>query len=680
MDPKLKVSYLPGVGESYAKKLKRLEINTLEDLIYHFPFRYDDFSQIRQIQNLKDGEKLTVQGVIWQIKNVRTRTGKYITQAQVADQSGVIDVIWFNQPYLTKSIKAGTQISLSGKISTEYGKSKLISPTYEITRGQRLEDQAPASTTHTGRLVPIYPETEGLSSKWIRTKIKETLPIFIKTNLDFLPTEIIKRQELENLGKALTKIHFPENYSDVESARKRLAFEELFLTQLLSLKRKSEWTKKRKAKPMEVNQDLIKKFVSSLKFELTNAQKRSIEELIGDLTKKTPANRLLEGDVGSGKTIVAAVGCLISSSNNLESLIAAPTEILANQHHKLLQEILSPFHVKIGIWTAHNKEHGDITVGTHALLSSYVPKKEVGFVVVDEQHRFGVAQRAKLFLEKKGKHTPHLLTMTATPIPRTLALTMYGDLDLSTLDEMPKGRQKISTFTVPNAKRADCHKFIEKEVLSGRQAFIITPFVEPSESMKTVRAATVEFGKLKLKFTKKIKLGLLHGRLKSKEKESAMSKFKQKKTDILVATPVVEVGIDIPNASIIVIESADRFGLAQLHQLRGRVGRGEHKSYCFLFTDSNSETSIKRLKSMEKVHIGFELAEIDLKLRGAGEIFDLKQSGFLNFKIADLSDQKLTAAAQSEAKKILSTDENLNKYPPLAIKLKSLENQYSQPN
>lgn len=714
MDPNLKVEFLPSVGTSYAKKLKKLDIKTVADLVYHFPFRYDDFSQISQIQNLEGGAKLTIQGIVWQIKNVRTRTGKFLTQAQVADQSGVIEIVWFNQPYLTKTIKAGVQISLSGKITSDYGKPKLISPSYEIIRNQsQAKSQtlsqpnnlatkqpnnppslslSPATTTHTGRLVPIYPESAGLSSKWLRTRIKEILPAFTKTNPDFLPQSIINNQNLEKLGPALSKIHFPKNYQEADAARKRLSFDEIFLTQLMTQIRRSEWTKTRKSIPMRIDNNLIKKFIASLKFELTSAQKQAARELLADLVKKIPANRLLEGDVGSGKTIVAAIGCLVASSNNLESQIATPTEILTLQHYKLLKELLEPFHITVGIWTSTTKQHGDVTVGTHALLTSYKPKNRLGFVVVDEQHRFGVAQRAKLFINTPGKLTPHLLTMTATPIPRTLALTMYGDLDLSVLDEMPKGRQKISTFVVPNAKRAACYLFIKDQVQRGKQVFIITPFVEPSESMQTIKAATVEFEKLKKVFTsfnspgqdkklhKSIKLGLLHGRLKSKEKEATINEFKEGKIDILVATPVVEVGIDVPNATVILIESADRFGLAQLHQLRGRVGRGVHKSYCFLFTSTSNEQVAKRLKSMEKVHIGFELAQIDLKLRGSGEIFGLKQSGFLNFKIADLSDHKLVSAAQLEAKKLLLQDENLSNHQALLNKLHSLQNQYSQPN
>ncbi|KKR78309.1 MAG: ATP-dependent DNA helicase RecG [Candidatus Curtissbacteria bacterium GW2011_GWA1_40_9] len=680
MDPNLKVEFLPGVGSAIARKLKKLNVSTAEELIYHFPFRYDDFSQIESIQNLENGQKLTVQGVVWQIKNVRTRTGKFLTQAKIADKSGVLDVLWFNQPYLTKSIKAGTQVSLSGKISTEYGRPKLVAPSYEILKIQQSQTSYHQSTTHTGRLVPIYPETEGLSSKWIRTKIRDLLFVYTKTNEDFLPGDIIKRQNLENLKSSLKKIHFPKNYQDVEIATKRLGFDELFLTQLLAQIRKKEWREKRKAPKLTINENIIRRFVKSFKFDLTSSQKKTIRELLTDMACETPANRLLEGDVGSGKTIIAAIGCLVAATNASDSLIAAPTEILAFQHYKLLKELLEPLKISVGIWTASKKEQGEITVGTHALLTSYIPKRQIGFVVVDEQHRFGVAQRAKLFMNTSKGLTPHLLTMTATPIPRTLALTMYGDLDLSVLDEMPKGRQKISTFVVPNTKRDDCYRFIESQVHSTRQAFIITPFVEPSESMETVKAATAEFKKLKSKFSKSTKLGLLHGRLKSKEKEDAINKFKSGKIDILVATPVVEVGIDVPNATVIVIESADRFGLAQLHQLRGRVGRAQHKSYCFLFSDTSSENSQKRLKSMEKVHVGFELAEIDLKLRGAGEIFGTKQSGFLNFKIADITNQNMIARAQNEAKQILLSGENLKAYPKLKKKLEQLQNQYSQPN
>ncbi len=710
MDSQTPIENLPGIGSHYARKLKKLEIETVEDLIYHFPFRYDDFSQISAISNLIPGEKISIQGVIWQIRNIRTRGGKFVTVATVADQSSTIEVIWFNQPYLTKTLKAGLPVSLSGKVQLDGNHPKLISPSYEVIRtGNRPSTIDHSQTLHTGRLVPIYPETEGLTSKWIRAKIAKLLPSYLQNLRDFLPQPIIKHQNLAALNSALAKIHFPKNYQEVEMSRKRLSFDELFLVSLMSILRKKKWQKLKKAPKLTVKDTRVEEFTKSLPFELTGAQKKAMAEIIGDLKKEKPTNRLLEGDVGSGKTVVAAVASLIAFDNNLDTLLAAPTEILTFQHQKTLMQILKPFQIKVGIWTASKKQKGDVTCGTHALLSSFKPDRQVGLVVVDEQHRFGVAQRAKLFLDQSAKITPHLLTMTATPIPRTLALTMYGDLDLSFLDEMPKGRQKISTFVVPNFKRNDAYKFIEKEITCGRQAFIITPFVEPSESMVTVRAATVEFEKLTRIFSSKshtsnritrhphesedrildqvendnrrgIKLGLLHGRLSSKEKESIINKFKENKINILVATPVVEVGIDVPNATIMLIESAERFGLAQLHQLRGRVGRGEHKSYCFLFTDSNAQNSLKRLKSMEKIQVGAQLAEIDLNMRGAGEIFGLRQSGFENFKIADFSNRQSVTAAQLQAKKVIESDPDFKKHLLLKEKISALSEQYSEPN
>src|SRR3989344_284107 len=600
MDPQTPIKNLPGIGQHYFNKLKRLEIKIVEDLIYHFPFRYDDFSKIEKIQNVNPGEKLSIQGIVWQIKNIRTPKGKFVTTATVADQSWTIDVIWFNQPFLTKNIKAGMQISLSGKVETKGSRLKLISPSYEIIRSvnrQSTIDNQQSTTLHTGRLVPVYPETEGISSKWLRGRIAKILPVYLKAQLDFLPKNIIDSQNLTSLTWALNKIHFPENYDDVQKARNRLSFDELFLIQLIAIIRKYDRQETKKAAPMKIKKEKIEKLVECLPFELTNAQKRTIREILSDMKRPLPANRLLEGDVGSGKTVVAAIAAYVSYLNGFDTLVAAPTEILAFQHQKTLMDTLKPYGVAIGIWTGSKKQKGAITCGTHALLTTFKPDRQVGLVVVDEQHRFGVAQRAKLFLDQSKKLTPHLLTMTATPIPRTLALTLYGDLDLSVLDEMPLGRQKIATFVVPNKKRQDAYGFIEKQVKEDRQAFIITPFVEPSETMVSVKAAVEEFAKLTKIFssfghfresgnpetrfriksptTRKggIKLGLLHGRLKSKEKERIINNFKANKIHILVSAPVVEVGIDVPNATVMMIESAERFGLAQLHQLRGRVGR-----------------------------------------------------------------------------------------------------------
>jgi len=683
MDPQTPIEELPGIGRYFSHKLKRLEIKTVENLIYHFPFRYDDFSKIEKIQNVAPGEKLSVHGVVWQIKNIRTPIGKFVTTATVADQSGAIDIIWFNQPFLTKNIKPGMQISLSGKVELNGNRLRLVSPSYEIIRNTSYQqpvtnNQSP--TLHTGRLVPIYPETEGVSSKWIRAKIAQILRSYLKSVKDFIPKEIVTRQKFLNLEEALYKIHFPKNYQEVERARHRLSFNELFLLQFLAIMRKKDRQETKIAPMMKIDAPKISNFVKKLPFKLTRAQLKTTKEILADMQKEAPTNRLLEGDVGSGKTVVAAIAAYVAYLNGFNTLLAAPTEILAFQHQKTLTDILSPLGIKVGIWTGSKKIKGNITCGTHALLSSFKDERQIGLVVVDEQHRFGVAQRAKLFLGQAKDLTPHLLTMTATPIPRTLALTLYGDLDLSVLDEMPAGRQKIATYVVPNYKRADAYKFIEKQIASKRQAFIITPFVEPSETMASVRAATNEYQKLKTKFSSKMKLGLLHGRLKSKEKEKIIREFREGKIDILVATPVVEVGIDVPNAVVMMIESAERFGLAQLHQLRGRVGRGKHQSYCFLFTDSRAENSLKRLKSMEKIHVGFELAEIDLKMRGPGEVFGLKQSGFVNLKIADLSDQGLIATAQAEAKKLVDEDWQLKNYPLLTQKISRLQLELAQPN
>ena len=676
MDPKLPVEKVPGIGAYYSRKLKRLEIKTVEDLICHFPFRYDDFSALLPISNLSDGQIVTLQGNIWSIRNLRSRTGKFLTLATLADQTGTIDLVWFNQAYVTKTLKPGTFVSVSGKVKIEYHKPKILAPTYEI-----LQERAQASETiHTGRLVPIYAETEGLSSKWLRAKIAKLLPLFLKSQPDFLPQAIIKRQKIESQHQALKEIHFPQNYRQVLRARIRLAFDELFLTQLVALLRKKDWQENKIAPKMVVDSLKVSAFINKLPFRLTSAQKKATDQILTDLKKETPANRLLEGDVGSGKTVVAAIAAYIVHMNDFNVLLAAPTEILAFQHQQTLSQILAPFAIKVGIWTGSKKQKGPITCGTHALLSTFKTQRQVGLVVVDEQHRFGVAQRAQLFLDAAKKLTPHLLTMTATPIPRTLALTLYGDLDLSVLDEMPKGRQPVKTYVVPNIKRKDAYKFIEKQIGEGRQAFIITPFVEPSETMATVRAATEEFAKLKTMFSSKVKLGLLHGRLKSKEKEGIINQFRDGAIDILVATPVVEVGIDVANAAVMMIESAERFGLAQLHQLRGRVGRGKHQSYCLLFSDSRSENSLKRLKSMEKIYVGAELAEIDLKMRGPGEIFGLRQSGFINFKIADLSDHQTISLAQSEANRLINENPGLKSYPLLAEKIKTMQLDLAQPN
>jgi len=672
------------VGPKFLTRLKKLGIKTAKDLLWHFPARYEDYSNLLSISDINNaGQVISIAGQVTAIDVVRSwKRRMAIVNAVIKDQSGTIRAVWFNQPYIADSLREGTLVSLSGKTSIDKNGIYLSSPSYE-----KIDNQE-TNLTHTGRLVPIYPETEGLTSKYLRFLLKPLLAQISarggsaldgKALPDPLPSELLQKLNFPKLAPALQAIHFPENLEQAERARQRFAFEEILLFQIRAL-RDHRQMQTLKAPQISFDKELIAGFVKTLPFELTNDQRIAAYEILRDLERPFPMNRLLNGDVGSGKTVVAAIAAYVAYLNGFDTLLAAPTEILAFQHHQTLTEILSSWAVKIGIWTGSKKSAGNITCGTHALLSTFKQQRPIGLVIVDEQHRFGVAQRAKLFLRHNLRLTPHLLTMTATPIPRTLAFTFYGDLDLSILDEMPQGRQKIATFVVPNLKRNDAYKFIEKQVFEGRQAFIITSFIEPSETMITVKAAKVEFGKLKDKFSKNISLGLLHGRLKSKEKEEIISKFRKNKIHILVTTPVVEVGIDIPNATVMMIESAERFGLAQLHQLRGRVGRGKHKSYCLLFTDSRSPGSYKRLKSMEKIYVGAELAEIDLKMRGPGEIFGLKQSGFINLKIANLSDHQMIARAQEEAKRIIEIDPILKSFPILKQKISKLSSAFAQPN
>lgn len=675
----LPIERIPGIGTAYTKKLQSLNIFSVEDLIYHFPFRYEDYSNKSTINKLIPNQMQTVQGAISSIKNIRTRKGKFITVAKVTDGSGILEIIWFNQPYLTKSLKNGVNVSLSGKIKLDGRSLKMLAPAYEILKIRPILINN-SDTLHTGKIVSIYPETEGLSSKWIRANISKILPNYLDDYQDILPRSALKRLKLNKLDWALENIHLPKSEKDITDSRKRLAFDEIFLVQIISLIRQKEWSDQLKASPMKIDQNILKDFITNLPFKLTHDQEKAIEEITSDINNSFPANRLLEGEVGSGKTIVAAVVSLVAALCGFETIIAAPTEILAFQHYDTLSKLFKKSKIDIGIWTGSKKQKGIITCGTHALLSSYKSKKGIGLVIVDEQHRFGVAQRNKLIYKGNKKLTPHLITMTATPIPRTLALTMYGELNLSLLSEIPGNRPKISTHVVPEKKRDNAYKFIADQIKKGRQAFILTPFVEPSETMQSVKSAVNEFEKLRSLFSDDISLGLLHGKLQSNEKASVINKFKSHKTDILVTTPVVEVGIDIPNATIMLIESAERFGLAQLHQIRGRVGRGEHKSYCFLFSDNKSEKSSLRLKSMENIDVGFELAEIDLKMRGSGELFGFKQSGFDPFRFADLSDLKTISMAQKEARRILSSDPSLKRHKYIDKKISTLRKSMSGPN
>lgn len=670
MNLETKLSELTGIGPSLSYKLSKLNITTVGDLIYHFPFRYDDFSQVVNILEAKIGEKVTLVGEIWSIKNIFTRSKKILTQAIFNDGTSPVELTWFNQSWLTKQIQTGDRLQISGKVSKYKNRLSIIAPTWEKLTTDIPTHRHPDTLIHTGRLVPIYPETSDLSSKWIRTKISQIFPQIKNHIKDPLPDSI--RGKMLLLSEALEQIHLPKDWQMAEKSRERLGFDEMFLVQLATQKARQLWQGKKAVKPLKIDQDNLNDFIKGLSFQLTKAQIRVIEQISTDLKKTYPMNRLLQGEVGSGKTVVAATIAYLTHLNGLRTLFMAPTEILAFQHFDTISKLLGPYGITVGIYTGSRKKLStdipSIIIGTHALLSDKLVIQDVGLVVIDEQQRFGVEQRS--LLRSKAK-VPHFLTMTATPIPRTVALTVYGDLDLSVIDELPKNRQKIKTYVVPSKKRADAYGFIQKQIEEGGQAYIITPLIELSETLTSAKAAKVEYERLSKKIFPKLKLGLLHGRIKPKEKEEVMKKFREGRINILVSTSVVEVGMDVHNATVMVIEGAERFGLSQLHQLRGRVGRGSRQSFCLLFTENDLQQNVSRLKNLEKIDNGMLLAELDLKIRGSGEIFGKRQSGRFEFKIASFSDLSLIEKTRKAAQKLLQDNPALDKYPLLQAQLAS---------
>ncbi len=765
----LPVQSIKRIPPAYQKRFLKLGIKTLKDLFYHFPHRYDDFSRLIPISELKLNEVATVQGKIISVKNIRTwRKRMFITEAYIKDQTGTIRAVWFNQPFLAETLKPDCLVSLSGKVS--FDKTLYFSnPAYEkISEALGAKRSTPSQLRHTGRLVPVYPETAGLSSRYLRYLIQIFSPNIFQIK-DWLPPEVKKSQRLLDLIAALRQIHFPASAKVIEQARRRLAFDELFLIQLFTLKQKLSWQKESSLK-ISFNEPLIKNFVTNLPFKLTDAQRRSTWEILQDLKKPKPMNRLLEGDVGSGKTVVAAIAALEAAQSGLQVALMAPTEILAQQHWQTITSLLKNYDLKIGLLTgsaaviasessmlrdergnpANNDNNAgllrrstprkdiknkflkevasgqiQIIIGTHALIQEKVNFNKLALVILDEQHRFGVEQRAALQknilkMEDGSKTTiPHLLSMTATPIPRSLALTIYGDLDISILDEMPAGRQKIITEIIAPQNRQRTYEFIRQEIKQGRQVFVICPRIEPTTNNQQpttneengtagqalnggrrsaeggtgleweavreglagranigwdeVKAVKEEHQKLSEKIFPDLKIGMLHGKLKAKEKDQIMRNFKNGQTNILVSTSVVEVGIDIPNATVMMIEGAERFGLAQLHQFRGRVGRGPHQSYCFLFTESSSTKTSQRLKAMISAKNGFELAEKDLEIRGPGEFFGTRQSGLPDLSMASLADIDLIKQVRLEAIKLLQKDPALQNYPLLGQELKKFQ-------
>ncbi|QQS39553.1 ATP-dependent DNA helicase RecG [Candidatus Woesebacteria bacterium] len=635
MDLITSVSHIPSIGPSYTKKLEKLGIFNIHDFLYHVPHRYYDFSKTTLIANSQVGETVTIKAKVQDIVSTYTKKRKQMQLISVSDKSGSLNVVWFNQRYILSTLKKDVEVYLSGEIKW-FGRQKaMMSPVYELVKS--------ATGLHTGRLVPVYNETKGLTSKWFRARIASLLTL-MEDMQEILPDDDLKHYDLLSLTDALRLIHFPDTLQNAKKARYRLAFNELLSIQLSSLYKKRTWEKTNQAHALAITQNTLNRYINSLPFELTSSQKKVIDEIIVDLKKPHPMNRLLEGDVGSGKTVVAALACYIAYANTYRAVVMAPTQILAKQHYQTLTQLLQPLGVSVGLITANMKKGGndcDVVVGTHALLGKEDHFDKVAVVIIDEQHRFGVNQRKYLVKKtQNGFYAPDVLTMTATPIPRTIALTLYGDLDLSTLDELPAGRRKITTWIVPEDKRSSAYTWVDNEIETKNiQAFVVCPLIEESESsiMKEVKAVTVEYEKIVKSFPKR-RIALLHGKLKAQVKEDVISMFRDKKYDILVTTPIIEVGIDVANATIMIIEAADRFGLAQLHQLRGRVGRSTKKSYCLLFAHAKSDKSDKRLTALTQNKTGFELAEIDLSIRGPGEIFGTKQSGFDELKIASWTD------------------------------------------
>lgn len=713
VDLNLGIEKLSHVGPRMLPRLKRLGIVTIGDLIRHFPARYEDFSNVIPIGKISEaGQIVSVQGEVIDTKTIRAwKRRMTITTATIGDPSGTVRVVWFNQPYLETTFAVGALVSLSGKITRDKRGIYLSSPSYERISRTEFESMAGSNRLkHTARLVPVYPETEGITSKYLRFLIKPIIEA-IEYLSDPLPQEILTRYHFPDYTFAIRAIHFPKKIEDAHPARDRFAFEELLLLQLRTLRDRGEM-KSLAAPQIRFDKDLIADFVKKLPFILTNDQRVSAFKILKDLDRPHPMNRLLNGDVGSGKTVVALIAAYQTVHSGYQAVFMAPTEILAKQHFATITSLLSANQqISIGLLTGNEAKQWpsdeviqekiskklfakkiaggeiDIVIGTHAVIQKNVGFVKLGLVIIDEQHRFGIKQRMKLI--KEQKLIPHLLSMTATPIPRTLALTVYGDLDVSLLKEKPKGRQEIITKVVSGERRNEAYAFIEKQITEGRQIFVICPRIDPSKIKDEegheiekkqsqarlvwaeVKAVTEEFEKLSKTIFPHRRVAMLHGKLKAKEKEEIMRDFKEKKYDIVVSTSVIEVGVDIPNATIMMIESAERFGLAQLHQFRGRVGRGTDQSYCFLFTSDGGAT--RRLKAMEQTSDGFKLAEMDLVIRGPGEFAGAQQSGIPDLAMASLTDIEKIKQARAEAQLLLANDPTLKNHPLLTDRLAQLQ-------
>jgi ATP-dependent DNA helicase RecG len=668
------VGSLKGVGAEMERKLARLGITTAGELIHHYPRRYDDFSHIIPIRAMRPG-KVTFRGQVERVVGRYARARKlHLTEAIISDGTGTVKAIWFNQSYLAKSIPTGTPVLVSGELKFKNNDLAMQSPAIEPVEDGRI-------TKDTARIVPVYPETEGLSSKQLRGLIQPLLPL-VGTLTESLPPSVVAEAGLMPYTQALEQIHFPTTSANLARARHRLAFEELWYLMLASLVIKHE-IKTETATPIPFQVDTAKRFVEALDFELTPSQKQAAWEIFQDLAKGEPMNRLLEGDVGSGKTVVATMAAVMALSGGLQAALMVPTEILARQHATKIGPLLDRLGYRsvllVGKQSVAERRAvleqlaapGPVlAIGTQALLGESVAFRSLGLVIIDEQHRFGVEQRS--LLKAKSGHLPHLLSMTATPIPRTLQLTVYGDLDVTIIEGLPPGRQPIETKAVEAKDRDQAYAFIDEQLAAGRQAFVVTPLVEESDTLG-FKSATAEADRLAKGPFKHRRIGLLHGKLSPDDKTAVMEQFARHELDLLVATSVIEVGIDVPNATVMLVDGAERFGLAALHQLRGRIGRGEHKSYCYLLAESKATGTIERIRALEKSQDGFRLAQIDLELRGPGQIYGRRQHGTLDLSLADISDAKLLAAVRGQALKFLSDSEAMVKYPQVAARVNALK-------
>ena len=655
------VQYLKSVGPRRAAWLARLGIETVWDLLYHFPREYDDRRQLKPAHACLHGERATLRGVVTAVREQNPRRGLTITRLVLQDGAGIFYAVWFNQPYIKKQLPVGTALLVTGKVERGYGTIQVAVGDYEVLDGEE--------NLNVGRIVPVYPLAGGLTQRLMRSVIKQALDEWAGRMREILPAPLLARYHLPALPAALVQIHFPDREEEARRAKKRFIFEELFLLQLALLTRRRHLVRQKKPHRYRPPGELVGRLLAGLPFQLTAGQAKAWREISRDMDAEAPMNRLLQGDVGAGKTAVALLTLLRAVENGLQGALMAPTEILAEQHYLSLVRLLAPLGVKTGLLAGGKKSRErekvlaglqageiDLVVGTHALIQEAVRFHHLAVVVIDEQHRFGVRQRAHL--QYKGC-LPDVLVMTATPIPRTLALTLYGDLEVSTIRELPPGRRPVETLACPPDRLPDVYRLVEEQVRMGHQAYVICPLVEESEKLD-VQAAVELAGELAAGPLKRCRVGLLHGRLKAAEKESVMEAFRRGEIDVLVATTVVEVGVDVPNATMMVILDAERFGLAQLHQLRGRVGRGPHQSRCILVSSARTEEARSRLAAMTATTDGFVLAEKDLQLRGPGEFTGTRQSGLPEFKIADLvRDWRALEVARREAAALIDADPEL---------------------